>query len=155
MKKILLILGILGFIQIYCFAGDPDDPPYVLHNGNQSISPGATGVENKCLIPLSVVDVTVHVNITDCPDYECEAKNNCLFDIYLYCNGSFIGEIEFDPKTCSYEKEVRASEGYYIFALFVPDPPGCSYPYNNIQKKSNNVVPPGGGDVTIDIKFCE
>ena len=155
MKKILLILSILGFIQIYCIAGNPDNPPYVLHDGIQSISPGTTEVGNNCLALLSVVDVTVHLTVTDCPDYECEAKDSCSFHINLYSNYNYIGNFDFNPKVCSYEGDFRASEGYPVIAIFVADnPPGCNQPFNNIPSQSA-IVPQGGGDMYISIKFCE
>ncbi|MEI6901114.1 MAG: hypothetical protein WCL00_14655, partial [Bacteroidota bacterium] len=157
-RKIMLLL-LLGCLSQYSFSINPVDPPVktgedVKTTTLQQAASQRTAPQEECSELFSIVNVTVNINITDCPNYTCEAKRNCTFHIYLYQGGIYLGRVAFDPTVCYYPINVRPDDaGGQITIIFVADPPGCSNSYNNSPVYYS--VPEGGGTINADITFCE
>ena len=154
-RKIMLLL-LLGCLSQYGYSFNPIDPPAKSHDNVVAITPTSLETANECSDLYSVVTVTVVVTIADCPDYDCTVPDpGCNIQLCIYtnssCNGLPIACTAFNPDTCTYNIDVRAAEGTYLYGHLVCS--GCTY--GNGCKASNGTVPVGGGTVYINtLKLC-
>ncbi|MBL7113406.1 MAG: hypothetical protein ISS19_15825 [Bacteroidales bacterium] len=157
MKKLISLL-ILGCFSLYGFSINPIDPPAKKGEPVKTITLPSPAATEECSDSRSLVDVTVYVTFTDCPDYDCDYPAYCTFDICIYDqNGTtLIGCTEFDLKTCQYEiGGLRAEEDHYLKArLVLTSSPPCNSSYNTSDATSINKVPFGGGTVYINTTYC-
>ncbi|MBL7137142.1 MAG: hypothetical protein ISS17_00015 [Bacteroidales bacterium] len=158
MKKLISLL-ILGCFSLYGFSIHPIDPPAKKGEPVKTITQPAPVVTKECSDSRGdMVEVTVYVTFTDCPDYECDYKD-CIFYLYIYDAATPIGYTPFDPEQCTYTLEgLRAEEGHYLYSHLVPigpGPPPYSCEYNDGYDQSSNQVPPGGGNVYINTTLCQ
>lgn len=153
--KTILLLFIFGIFTVYGFPNNPIDPQAKAGEDVIAIKLTSLVAINQSLNLYSVVPVTVVVTIADCPDYDCSVPGpGCTIQLCIYegsCLNPPLDCIAYDPDTCSYNIDVRANEGQYLYARLVCS--GCSY--GNGCKSSTGVVPQGGGTLYINsLELC-
>jgi hypothetical protein len=156
MKKLILLI-IMGFLAIYGFSINPIDPPAKPADVVKATVPKSSVTTEEFTELFSLVDVTVIVTFTDCPDYICEYPRNCSFKICIYDNNyNLLACQDFDFGKCQYTFEgIRANEYTTLYShVEAVTPPGCSSSYNNGFDPSTNQVPSGGGTVYISTQYC-
>lgn len=155
--KNLIVIIVLGCFSIYGFAVTPIDPPEKKDTSNLTIALPIPVATNQCSDSRGdIVEVTVYVTFTDCPDYDCEAKdcsfNICIYDYYY----NLLDCQPFDPKECDYTfTGIRATEGEFLRAHLVEVGQPCQQNYYAGYPLSTNTVPIGGGNVYIETHLCQ
>jgi len=154
--KNLFLLIILGFITLYGFSINSVDPPAKTGDDVKTITPTSPSANDECIDLLKVVPVTVIVTFTDCPDYTCRAPGLfCTIEVCIYDFMYNLLECQpYDPDTCVYTFRLRANEGDPLYSHLNITPPGCMSGINIGYDQSSNTVPPGGGTVYINTKYC-
>jgi len=153
MKKIIFLI-ILGWLNLYGYSVNPIDPPAKSGDNAITITPTSHVATNKCVNPKSVVDVTVVVTITDCPNYKCSVPGpSCTLQLCIYEGNCFnlLGCPAFIPDSCTCYINVRANENSTLYSKLVVT--GCTNEWNAACLYCA-VVPQGGGTVYCSRSFC-
>jgi|GEM_PF-743670 len=155
--KTFVLIFLLGCFSFVGYSIHPIDPPKKGGETDKTVAPPIPVATDQCSESRGdIVEVTVYVTFTDCPDYDCEAKLYCLFYICVYDdNFTQLACKTFDPGKCDYTfVGLRAEEYSSIYARLVPVT-SCEHDYNDDYIQSTNTVPVGGGDVYIDTYLCQ
>jgi len=158
MKKKIYILAFasLAFFLLTGISGysvNPVDPPKPISNA-AAVTFSAPSPTDECSDLMSLVDVTVYVTFTECPDYDCCYPRNCSFN---YCIYDYLGN-ELDckawtPDDCQLTfTGIRGEEGTKIRGKLILLT-SCICEYNDDIAESTT-IPTGGGSVDITTTYC-
>jgi len=158
MKKIyILAFASLAFLLLTGISGysvNPVDPPKPASTAATVTLPSPSPTD-ECSDLRSLVQVTVIVTFTDCPDRDCCYPKDCSFNICIYDDAMIELECKgWSPGTCQYTYTgIRAEEATSIYAHLVLFT-SCICEYNEVYAQSTNTVPIGGGTVYITTTYC-
>lgn len=109
----------------------------------------------QCLSLFTMINCTVTVNLTDCPEFSCPATacTNLWITVYDW-DGSgtpvAIDRINYDKSTCSYTfPTFSINSTHYVIVKIVQSGTSCGSPWNNTpQSQSASSTP------SFSMSFC-